>query len=303
MIPRTNLGFQKAMDDGKNKSVNSPNPAITSETLVRLDVIQPEYNQKILAMNIAKQAQIKSTKNEEIAQEECHLYISHFFQSFNMGIARGIFPANARVFYGLDASQTALPELTKENDVLHWASAIVKGEAARVAEGGAPMIFPAAAEVNDKLLIYKAAHNSQSEMKDAFTNAQQAVSAMYDTVKKIVVDMWDEIEFYFRTEPDEPAKRRRCREWGVVYYSRMKAKINGTVTESGTGAPLEGVQVLIAETDESVFTDAEGKYLISTNYTGLCTLEFTLAGYTDTSVEVEIHEGAEISQDVQMKRE
>jgi hypothetical protein len=57
MIPRTNLGFQKAMDDGKNKSVNSPNPAITSETLVRLDVIQPEYNQKILAMNIAKQAQ------------------------------------------------------------------------------------------------------------------------------------------------------------------------------------------------------------------------------------------------------
>lgn len=300
-LPESTIGFQKAMEDAKNKSVNSPSPAIMPETLAYLDVILPEYKQKILAMNVAKQAQLDSTKNEEIAEEECRLYISHFFQSFNMGITRRIFPAAARAYYGLDVSQTFLPDLIKENDVLHWAQAIVTGDAARVAAGGVPMVFPSPAEVNAKLLVYKAAHNTQSEMKDAFTNAQQAIAAMYDTVKKLVVNMWDEIEFFFRKEPNEPGKRRRCREWGVVYYSRTKAHIAGKVTESGSNKALEGVQVSIAETDESVLTDAEGKYLLSTNYTGLCTLEFTLTEYTSESVEVEIHEHKEISVDVKMK--
>ena len=126
---------------------------------------------------------------------------------------------------------------------------------------------------------------------------------MFDTVKKLVTDIWDEVEFFYRNEPDEPSKRRKCREWGVVYVSRHKATITGVVTDSATSEPLKDVNVSLVEAGEVVQTDEEGIYSLSTNYTGEGTLEFSLVGYTTQTFPVEVHEGGEITQDVSLVAE
>lgn len=302
-IPRSVLGFQKAMDDGSNKASTSPEEAITADTLAVLAIKQPDYNAKVLAMNIAKQAQMSATQEEDVAIGECRMFTSHYFQVFNLGVARGLYPATARTFYGIDANDDKVPNLSKENDVSHWAQAIVTGDAARVAAGGTAMINPKATEVDAKFLTYKTKHNTQSEKKDAYDTAQQEVAAMFEPVKQLVVDMWDEIEFFYRHEPDEASKRRRCREWGVVYVSDKKGKVSGLVTNIDNAAPLADVTVKIIETDESTFTDIAGKYELSTTLVGTGTLEFSLAGYITQQFTLEFHEGGTLTQDVQMKKE
>ncbi|MFZ4591741.1 MAG: carboxypeptidase-like regulatory domain-containing protein [Ignavibacteria bacterium] len=302
-IPRSVLGFQKAMDDGSNKSSTSPEEAITADTLAVLAIKQPEYNAKVLAMNIAKQAQMSATQEEEVAIGECRMFTSHYFQVFNLGVARGVYPATARTFYGIDANDDKVPNLSKENDVSHWAQAVVKGDTARVAAGGTAMVNPKTTEVDAKFLTYKTKHNTQSEKKDAYDTAQQEVAAMFEPVKALVVDMWDEVEFFYRHEPDEASKRRRCREWGVVYVSDKKGKVSGLVADIDTGALLPDVTVKIIETDESTFTDIAGKYELSTTLVGTGTLEFSLAGYITQQITLEFHEGGTLTQDVKMKKE
>ena len=300
-LPQSILGFQKAMDDAKNKSTGSPEEAIKDETIDRLDIDQPDYNGKVLAMNVALQDQINATALEQTAFGICRMYDSHFFQVFNLGIARGIYPASARTFFGIDANDDKVPNVGKENDVTHWAQTIVSGNAARVTAGGAAMANPTAVEVGSKLTDYTTKHNTQSEKKDAYDDAQQVVGGMFDTVKQLVVDMWDEVEFYFRHEPDEASKRRKCREWGVVYVSDKKGKILGLVGDIDTGSPLAGVTVKIIETDESTLTLETGKYELATTLVGIGTLEFTLEGYTPVTIEIDISEGGTLTQDAQMK--
>ena len=254
-------------------------------------------------MNIALQAQMAATQEEDVAISECRMYISHYFQVFNLGIARALFPYTARTFYGIDANDDRVPNLGKENDVSHWAQAIKTGDAARVAAGGAPMGFPTAAQVEAKYTAYLTKHNTQSQKKDEYDNAQQAVAAMFEPVKALVVDMWDEVEFYFRHEPDEASKRRKCREWGVVYVSNNSGKISGTVTDMDSGAKLPGVTVKIIETDETTTTDDGGNYELATTLVGTGTLEFTLPGYMPVTLTVELHEGGTLTQDAQMKKE
>ena len=46
-IPKSALGFEKAMEDADSKSTSSPDDAITADTLTQLGIIKPQYNAKI----------------------------------------------------------------------------------------------------------------------------------------------------------------------------------------------------------------------------------------------------------------
>lgn len=302
-IPQSVIGFQKAFEDAESKSSSSPDPAILAPTLAQLGVIKPQYNTEIAEMDAARQVQVNASLEEDETLGICRMHISHFLQVFNLGVHRGVHNASERAFYGLDVSQEELPSLTKENDVIHWALQVKEGEAARVLAGGTAMVNPSALEVETAYNNYKAKHDIQSEKKDAFDSEQQEVAAMFDTVKKLVTDIWDEVEFFYRNEPDEASKRRKCREWGVVYVSRHKATISGVVTDSAISEPLKNVNVSLIESGATVQTDEEGSYTLSTDYTGEGTLEFSLSGYTTQTFPIEVHEGGEITQDVNLDNE
>jgi len=290
------------MVDAKEKSENSIHQAILPETLATLNVILPEYDAKILQMNIALGNQLDATLAEDAAFEMCRLLALHYFQVFNLGIRRGKFPVAARAFYGIDASDTHIPVIRKKNDALYWSQEIVTGDAERVAAGGAAMTNPDADEIETMYNEYNTLHNVQSGMKDAYDNAQEETAAMFKPVKKLVNEMWDEIEFFFRGDHDIHSKRRKCRWWGVVYVSTFKRKIRGTVTDESTGQALEGVTVKIIQTDEAALTNDSGDYELAVTLTGTGTLEFALGGYKTFSTQIEIHKGRKIVQDAALKK-
>jgi hypothetical protein len=218
------------------------------------------------------------------------MFISHFFQSFNNGVDRGMFPKDDRGFYQLPISSGAVPDLKSEEKIITWGDRIVAGDPLRVAAGGAPMAMPTAAEVTAELNAYKAENNIQSNLKGAYDQAQEAVAALRPETDSLILRMWNEIETAY-SEEAAPSKRRKSREWGVVYIpspgeapSPEEFSIVGTITDSVTNNPVGDVGILVVETGQTYFSENNGTYFIPVLAPGNYTLQLTKTGYTPLTI-------------------
>jgi hypothetical protein len=79
--------------------------------------------------------------------------------------------------------------------------------------------MPSIGEVQAALAAYTASGNEASRAKDKFDDEQGDIPALLPAVDKVIKDIWDHIEFTLRDE-DGPSRRRKAREWGVVYVQR-----------------------------------------------------------------------------------
>ncbi|MFC2092645.1 carboxypeptidase regulatory-like domain-containing protein [Bacteroidota bacterium] len=290
-----------ALDTGKTKKDNTA-PAdvvLTPNTVTRLDTTQPLFKQKMQERGNTLQAQSDATAVKDAAMEKSKMFISHFIQCFNNGVKRGVFPVSHKAFYQLDVNSDSVPTMNTEAEVNLWGNHLIDGDAERITAGGSAMSMPAIAEVTTEVNLFQTLNADQSTAKDAYDNAQEAVSDMRPEVDSLILRIWDEVETAFNDEPIE-SKRRKAREWGVVYISTQKATITGLVTDSASGNPLLNVNVALIESEEVVQTDEEGRYTLKTSYTGEGTLEFALDGYTTQTFPVTIEEGGELTQDVNL---
>jgi len=300
-LPNSDVKRMIALDTGKTKKDNTA-PAdvvLTTNTVTRLDTTQPLFKQKMQERGNALQAQSDSTAAKNASQAKAKMYISHFIQGFNNGADRDYFPKSHKAFYQLDVNSDSVPIMDTEAEVNLWGDRLIEGDAERITAGGAAMSMPSIAEVTIEVNLFKTLNAEQSTLKDAYDNTQEAVSNMRPEVDSLILRIWDEVETAFNDEPIE-SKRRKAREWGVVYVSTQKATITGLVTDSVSGEPLQNVNVALIESEEVVQTDEEGMYTLKTSYTGEGTLEFALDGYTTQTFPVTIEEGGELTQDVSL---
>jgi len=275
--------------------------ALTPNTIARLDAMQVLFSQKISEREYALARQAISTTAKNLSQAKTKKLISHFIQSFNNGVDRGVFSETARAFFHLDINSSSVPSLGKESDIIFWGDEIIGGDARRVAAGGAPMSNPAAAELETEYNNFKNLNSEQSTLKDAYDKAQEGVSNMRKEVDKLILRIWDEVETFFDND-ELPSLRRKARAWGVVYVSSHRAAITGAVTDAETGEALKDAGVSLIEAEEFVQTDDAGNYKLITNHTGTVTLEFKHAKYFTKTFSIEIHEGAVLTRDAAMKR-
>jgi hypothetical protein len=297
-LPNSDETRHVALSTAKTKKDNTPlgNTVITPNTATRLDAAQPLFAQKMQARGKALQLQSSSTSLKAAAQAKTKMYISHFIQTFNMGVDRGVFPASHRAFYQLEISSKKVPLLNTEPLVTLWGQRLIDGDVERLVAGGAAIPMPSITEVTTEYNIFKTANIEQSTAKDTYDKAQEAVSGMRHEMDKLILRIWDEVETAFDDEPIE-SKRRKAREWGVVYVSTQKATITGTVTDAATGNPLQDVDIALIESCDIVQTLVGGTYALSTSFTGAGTLEFSLEGYETQTIPVEVHEGGPLIQD------
>ena len=300
-LPQSDVKRMIALDTGKTKKDNTlpANVVLTPNTITRLDTTQPLFKQRMQERGNALQAQSNATAAKNAAQAKAKLFISHFIQGFNNGADRDYFPKSHKAFYQLDVNSDSVPTMDTEAEVNLWGDRLIEGDAERITAGGAAMSMPSIAEVTTEVNLFKTLNTEQSTLKDAYDNAQEAVSDMRPEVDSLILRIWDEVETAFNDEPIE-SKRRKAREWGVVYISTQKATITGLVTDSVSVDPLQNVNAALIESEEVVQTDEEGRYTLKTSYTGEGTLEFALDGYTTQTFPVTIEEGGELTQDVSL---
>ena len=287
--PRTAAERLQALEAAKAKAdVTAPaDLAITAATLAWLTTFLPLFRTELQQVGSALSAQSAATNVVEAAQPRMKIFISHFFQVFNLGITRGVYTADQRAHYMLNVNQVDLPRLRTEQEIATWGGRIVTGDAARVAAGGAAMANPSAAQVGAEHTLFVAAQGDQSTKKDAYDNEQEDVLEMNEECDDLIDDIWDECEFTFRKNTP-PSKRRKCREYGVVYVpnpgeapSPEDFSIIGTVTHSVTGLPVSGAAVITTSPEIIVLTDTQGKYYVPVLAAGTYNMNVHKDGYTD----------------------
>jgi hypothetical protein len=263
-LPETSEDRQKALHLAENKRLSIPpakNP-LTAGTTSRLTAILADYNTKNQAIANAKLAYSSGTPQKDTAGNTLRTFISHFIQVFNLGVARGKYPAAHRSAYELPIDSAALPELTSDSDLLLWGSRIVTGDANRLVAGGLAMTNPDAAEVDAAKGIFHTLFTDQSNRKDALDNAQETLEAILDEADKVIRKIWDELEAHYNEETDE-SRRENMREWGVIYVTTGKQKtMSGIITYNG--APSAGLFVRFKSGKKSAEVNAAGSYSIST---------------------------------------
>lgn len=217
--PKSTKAIFKALRTAKNLKDATPVGHViplSAGTCAWLDAFYPTYALAVHTMEtaLAEQAAITQTVKEK--RQKALWLVSHFVISVQNAIIRKAFDKSVRVFYGLPVTSGRVPLLKSESSIIYWGEQIADGEAARVLAGGAPVTFPSITEVSAAVEAFKNANLQQANAKDAFDTAQEAVAALRAEANKLVLKIWNELEAAFDTG-DKPSKRRKCREWGVVY--------------------------------------------------------------------------------------
>ena len=167
----------------------------------------------------ALENQINANKRYQQIIYNARLYISHFIQVFNLSVIRGDIKKEHKLFYQLDPEVHNVPDLSTENDLLHWGKCIIDGEHERIRNGGLPIYNPAIAKVKVHYEIFKEYKYTQKIHQQATTRQWEELVQLRITGDKIIKDLWDEIEAHFQ-DLHPYYKLERCKEYGVVYYYR-----------------------------------------------------------------------------------
>lgn len=268
-LPETIESRLEALGLAKNKRdnlpVGAPNP-FTGTTNTRLTTAWGDYTAKMTTLATTRGAYNTGTPVKNAAGDMLRLFISHFIQVFNFGVARGKYLAGHRTYYQLPVEDSPLPDLSKDSDLIKWANFIVAGDVLRLAAGGAPMENPSPMEVDMAKTTFSTLFTSQSNNKDAFDNAQEDLEAYFVEADKTILKVWDELEAFYNDETDE-SRRENMREWGVVYITVGDNKtMSGTVTYNGL--PGAGLQVRFKSGKNKSICNATGGYSLNTTLMG-----------------------------------
>jgi len=293
-LSTTNLTRKTALIKAKakldNPGVNGV--AITPATAARLNTMHGSYLPAMTLIDQRAAQQVTATAAKNPVLQTLRLFCKSFISVFNSGVERGKYLASHRPFYGIDASNSNLPDLTTEVEVTDLAGRIIEGDPLRVADGGAAMANPDVAEVTAANTALQAQLSAVSNAKDALDQAQEAVGALNPEADKVIKKVWDEVETFFNEETPE-SKRANSAEWGVVYVSEGAPAVLSGIIRNNNGAPLEGAAALLVETGTDDLANNEGRYELPTIATGGLTIRTSYPGLPDVVVNVIVPDGSE----------
>jgi hypothetical protein len=220
-LPKTDKGRLKALKTAVALSETLPfnSQVLSTRTFNEAKTFLNTFEQKLQQYKHNFEQQVESNKNYQLIVSQARMYISHFIQVLNLAVLRGEIKRESKIYYGLNPEQNALPNLNTEKAILNWGEAVIKGELERIKNGGSPIYNPAIAKVRVHYDIFKEHCNNQKLHQSSTNDRHDELSALREQAEKIVLDIWNQVEAYFKNEL--PADfLENCQAFGVVYYYR-----------------------------------------------------------------------------------
>ncbi|NJO88977.1 MAG: hypothetical protein HC831_08475 [Chloroflexia bacterium] len=151
------------------------------------------------------------------------MYVSHFIQVMNLAVLRGEFPVNVRKFYGFKPSQSNVPPLNTEAELVEIGKGLIKGEKERTMSGGSPILSPKISLVNMHYDKFLEASNQHQKLKDNSAKANLKVASLRTKADEIILEIWNEVEAHFE-ELNLAERREQSMQYGLVYVYRKSEK-------------------------------------------------------------------------------
>lgn len=189
-----------------------------------LNRCRPAYDRLLTACEqyrVCMMAQKRKTGQMEKLQRNAAMFLSHFIQVLFLAMERGEIKPRYKQLYGFAESDAAVPNLKSAESLLEWGQKVVDGERERLRGGGLPIYNPTIGKVATHIDIFRDAYNEQRLRQRHTAAALAAVQRLRPEVDAVLLDLWNQIEAYFASEPPE-VRYAECRKLGVVYYYRRK---------------------------------------------------------------------------------
>lgn len=148
------------------------------------------------------------------------LYLSHFIQVLNLAVIRAEIRASHKDYYGLDARNHVVPDLTTDANLADWGTKVIAGEQKRMSMGGVPIYNPTIAKVKVHFDIFMQSYEKQKEFQMATTRSLETLAAMREEADALILDVWNQVEKKFQDVTPNEKRLDLCRDYGLIYYYR-----------------------------------------------------------------------------------
>ena len=225
-LPNTNVARLRALRIAVDKalSLEFHDRAIQPATFERARSMVKQYETLLVQYQDSYVARTTANKTYMANLQRARMYISHFIQVLNLAIIRGEIKRNYKEYYHLEKDDDTVPNLTSEEDVLKWGANIIEGEEKRISEGGTAIYFPSIAKVRVYYDIFKEQYISQQQHRRTNDRIYKDVDQMRDKIDAIILDIWNDVENFFKDCPPYE-KWMKCQEYGLVYYFRKGEEV------------------------------------------------------------------------------
>ncbi|MBP7359158.1 MAG: hypothetical protein KA955_07480 [Prevotella sp.] len=225
-LPKTDAARLKALKTviDNNEIYTVKNRFIDWKTL---NEVQQVYQKLLTAnqqYNMCYNAQIRNSGKIDKLQRNAEMYISHFIQVLYLAMQRGEIKESNKKLYSLSEGDYSLPNIKTYDGILKSGINIIKGEKARIKNGGRPIYNPTISMVATHYDIFKEAYDKYKILQDKTNKSFEILKVIRPDVDRVLLDLWNQIEKHFDEEPLE-IKLDECRKFGIVYYYRSTEKI------------------------------------------------------------------------------
>ena len=175
--------------------------------------------------------QSKAGRKHQANVKMARLYISHFIQVLNLAVIRSEVRTSHKEYYGLDAKNNNVPDLSSETALVEWGRKIVDGENRRVSQGGIPIYNPTIAKVRVHYNIFLDSYEKQKNFQLLTTRSLEALSSMRAKADELILDIWNQVEAKFEAITPNDKRLELCRDYGLIYYYRTNEKCKEVIEE------------------------------------------------------------------------
>jgi hypothetical protein len=220
-LPNTDAARLRALKIAfeKGKEIPPFRLSFSQSTLQKIQSFLPSFEKAIYEYNQTYKKQIEKNKDYISVMKKAKLYMSHFMQVINMSIYRGDLPVSERKFYGLDENIKKLPSLNSEADIIKWGEKLILGETLRTRQGRSLITNPTIAVVKVRYENFLDGYKYQKMLQKNHMRAQEKLNNLRKKADEIIVNIWDEVEDYYKKEP-EHIKREKAKYYGLIYVFR-----------------------------------------------------------------------------------
>lgn len=220
-LPKTDQARLRALQQAVQHAgeVEFNQQAINYRTLSEAQRFLMQFENQVAQYHANFDTKVLDNKQYRHKVRNARMYISHFIQVLNLAAIRGEIKKNHKELYKLDPHNHTLPDLSTEENLLLWGKNIIDGEQARIAQGGFPIYNPAINKVQVHYDIFREHYNTHIVHKRTHSRVYEDTELMRKTVDALILDIWDQVEAFYRDEYPY-AKLVKCQAYGMIYYYR-----------------------------------------------------------------------------------